>query len=168
MLLALFLISARLSKATLELFPKAKDYFLILFSATILSFIISLLRQSFQPLNLVFIFFFVLTFFFSLGKKQRGFTFSWIVVYLFGFSLITTYSLQVLNTSKEKQERRLLALELAAERDRIAEYRFAAIEKEMLTDDELRILLIESFVNPEAEQIISDYIKNVYFDRLWA
>jgi two-component system, NtrC family, nitrogen regulation sensor histidine kinase NtrY len=138
MLLAFFFISARLCMAAFELFPNRRNYLLLLVSTTIVAILISLLRNHFQPLIASFIFLYAFSFIFTGRYKSKLYSFAWIFIYLFVFSLITTYLLQSLNKEKELQERKLIAIELATDRDRIAEYRFARIEEAILMTSSCR------------------------------
>jgi two-component system, NtrC family, nitrogen regulation sensor histidine kinase NtrY len=167
MLLAFFFISARLCMAAFELFPKRRDYLLLLISTAVIAITVSVLRNHFQPVIVSFIFLYALSFIYTGGYKSKLYSFAWIIIYLFAFSLITTYLLQSLNKEKELQERKLIAIELATHRDRIAEYRFARIEDAVYDDQQLHELLAEAYLNPDLERLATDYILNEYFDQFW-
>lgn len=167
MLLAFFFISTRLCMAALELFPNRKKYLLLLLATTIIALVVSLVRQHFDPLNTLFVFLFILSFVFNSVRKTTPFSFTWVIIYLVAFSLIVTYSLQLLSKEKEMQERKLIALELASDRDRIAEYRFSRISKAIAQDEELPKMLLKAYQDPGVESLATNYIINQYFDQFW-
>jgi two-component system, NtrC family, nitrogen regulation sensor histidine kinase NtrY len=167
MLLSFFFVSIRLCTAAIELFPRRKQYLLLLAVTTFVALAVSMIREHFQPVTLLFIFTYILSFIFTIDRKFKIFSFAWVIVYLVAFSLITTYALQTLNTLKEKQQRRLVALELAADRDKIAEYRFSQLEPELYHDEELQSLLIQAYFDPELEYEATGYIIEEYFGRYW-
>jgi two-component system, NtrC family, nitrogen regulation sensor histidine kinase NtrY len=167
LLFAFFLISARLCMAAFEIFPERNNFIILIVITTIIAAIVSILRDHFEPAALLFLFFYTVSFVFIGKQKSKLVSFSWVIIYLVAFALITTYSLQTLNTQKEKQERRLIAIELASDRDKVAEYQFSMIETEIFNDTILSDLLAEAFNYPELEAKATDYILSTHFGRYW-
>ena len=168
MLLAFFLISTRLYMAARELFPERGKFFLLLLGTTTIAGLVSVVRGHFEPLMIFFVFFFVLGFMFQPGKKTNTFSFANAIIFIVGFSLITSFYLQTLNTEKENHVRKLLAIHLASERDKIAEYRFKNIENKIYQDDYLLSILAESYWNEELEREFEQYLIENFFDRYWS
>ncbi|MBE0662502.1 MAG: GHKL domain-containing protein [Bacteroidales bacterium] len=168
LLFAFFLISARLCMAAFEIFPEKKHYVLLIVGTTMIASIVSILRNHFDPATILFLFFYILTFVFIGKLKSKLVSFAWVIFYLVAFALITTYSLQKLNTRKEKQERKLIALELASDRDKVAEYQFSIVENEIYNDTVLIDLLSETYNYPELEAKATDHIITTHFGRYWA
>ncbi|HHN47633.1 MAG TPA: sensor histidine kinase [Bacteroidales bacterium] len=168
MLLAFFFISARLCMAALELFPNKREFLSVLLFTTAVALVISMLRQHFQVLESLFVFLFILSFLVTASRPVKLFSFVRVIIYLVAFALITTFSLQSINIRKENQERKLIALELATERDKIAEYRFRRIEQAIYEDQELHSLLAAAYHNPQLEEYATTFIINQHFDRFWS
>jgi two-component system, NtrC family, nitrogen regulation sensor histidine kinase NtrY len=167
-LLAFFFISARLCMAAFELFHNKRGFLALLMFTTAVAVAGSLVRQHFLAPEMLFVFLFILSFLIVSGRQFKLFSFARVIIYLVAFSLITTFSLQTINTRKEKQERKLIALELAADRDKIAEYRFLRIEQAIYEDPELRRLLAAAYYEPGLEDYVADYLINQHFDRFWS
>lgn len=167
LLFSFFLISARLCMTAFDIFPEKKYYLLLIAVTTLIASVVSLLRNHYDPISVVFLFFYIFSFV-LIGKHQSQLvSFAWVIIYLVAFALITTYSLQTLNTRKEKQERMLIALELASDRDKVAEYQFSMIDAEIYNDTILFGLLAETYNNPEFEEKTADYILTTHFSRSW-
>lgn len=167
LLFSFFLISARLCMAAYDIFPGWKNYMLLIVGTTLIAAVVSIIRNHFDPVTVVFLFFYIFSFV-LIGKHQsKLLSFAWVIVYLVAFALITTYSLQTLNTRKENQERMLIALELASDRDKVAEYQFSIVETEIYHDTILLGLLADTYNNPELEVKATNYILTKYFGRFW-
>lgn len=167
MLLAYFFIGTKLCMAAMQLFTGGKNYIYLLVITSIVAVTVSLLRQHFDPLSLLFVIVFILSFLITNKPKAKMFTLVWVVAYLVAFSLISAYLLKTYNTAREKQERKLIAIELAAERDRIAEYRFKNIRNEVRNDEQLQQLLYDAWHEPELETDAAAFMLENFFDRYW-
>ncbi len=82
-------------------------------------------------------------------------------------TLISSYSLHISKSQKEKNERKLLTLRISSDRDKMGEFLFEDIEKRLLTDTTLKQLFSSAWVDPLKEIQCSDYLKQNYFKGYW-
>ena len=68
---------------------------------------------------------------------------------------------------KEKNERKLIAVRISSDRDNIAEYLFADMEKAIQADADLRIMISAASVDFSLEKEIKSYMRNSYFKGYW-
>ena len=107
----------------------------------------------------VLILFVVTIFMASLFSKKylRTFTLSYLIVFV---SLVSVYSLFVINgtiNQKEKEQQKLLAVTLVAERDPAAEVFLAEIQYQIDNDPAILSLLLQG-------EDVGEYIRNSYFN----
>jgi signal transduction histidine kinase len=69
--------------------------------------------------------------------------------------------------NKEKNERKLIAVRISSDRDNIAEYLFADMEKAIQADADLRIMISAASVDFSLEKEIKSYMRNSYFKGYW-
>ncbi len=91
--------------------------------------------------------------------------FSALVISIILFSLISTLALYRFNTTKELEKRKTLALQLASERDPVAEFLFKEIENALFNDSQLQNLVRS---DPYNETAILNYLQHHYFYDYWA
>ncbi|MFH1120202.1 MAG: ATP-binding protein [Bacteroidota bacterium] len=84
------------------------------------------------------------------------------------FTLISSYSLYINKSQKEKNERKLIALRLSSDRDKMGEFMFAEIEKLISTDTTLNRLYREAWADPGEEAHCIDYIRGRYLKGYWS
>ena len=80
---------------------------------------------------------------------------------------ISSYSYYHNRKIKENSQRKLMAVRLSSDRDKIAEYLFTDLEKKMTADTLLRRKINESWVSPAGETACIDYILQTYFRGFW-
>ena len=68
---------------------------------------------------------------------------------------------------KEKNERELISIRISTDRDNIAEYLFAEMEKEIRNDANLRIMISAASIDFSLEKEIKSYMRNTYFKGYW-
>ncbi|MCX6234743.1 MAG: ATP-binding protein [Bacteroidetes bacterium] len=100
----------------------------------------------------------LVSFWFLSEKRLQVTSFYSIIFYLFLFSIICTYFLHQFNHIRELNQRRLMAVRLAAERDNITEYKFTSIEKAIYSDTALIRNLPSALLDRGKEDKITDYI----------
>ncbi|MBK6965553.1 MAG: HAMP domain-containing protein [Bacteroidales bacterium] len=93
--------------------------------------------------------------------------FTSISILVLTLTLISSYSLYVNKSLKEENGRKLLTLRLSSDRDKMGEFLFADIEKQLYSDTTLKKLLISSWIDPAKEIQCSDYLKSIYFKGYW-
>jgi len=82
-------------------------------------------------------------------------------------TMVSSYSLHVNKREKEKNERKLLALRLSSDRDKMGEFLYVDIENNFAKDTILKRLYMEAWTNPLQETACIDYIKSSYFAGYW-
>ncbi len=111
------------------------------------------------------IYFTILIFIFSNRLQFPHFTSTSILVLT--LTIISSFSLYVNKSLKEKNGRKLLTLRLSSDRDKMGEYLFVDIESQLNSDTTLKKLLISSWSDPAKEIQCSDYLKINYFKGYW-
>lgn len=89
-----------------------------------------------------------------------------ITINLLVFTAIITFVLQYNNQQKEREKREVGASQIAAKQDPVAESMFLDIEKKMLSDEKLEILL-EHYNQEGGEDLVISYILHKYFKGYW-
>lgn len=98
--------------------------------------------------------------------KQRAYYAT--IPYLMLFAFYATFVINQANSHKEIQTRKLLAIEISTDRDKVAEYVFNEINEQVYQDETLKKLLTEIREEiPGSEEQIIDYLRQNYFGRFW-
>ena len=101
---------------------------------------------------------------FSLKTKNS------LVYQLFILILLSLFTSSILYNStqlKEKEIRKSLAYKLTAKRDKLAEFLYPNIEKEIIQDALVKKYLIHSLSKPNFDSILLDYVKTEFSDNYW-
>ncbi|MDP2424207.1 MAG: ATP-binding protein [Bacteroidales bacterium] len=167
LLLAYFFISARLISLAISLYHSRRDFLITASFTALISILLSMFFDKLQLLHQVIIVAYILIFILVKFGTGKELSFIHSIVFLAFFSFIAAYTLRVFKTEKERQDRILLAIELAGERDKVAEFRFQAIANNMLKDDELIKQLDKSCTDPLAETETIWWITQKYFNKFW-
>ena len=101
----------------------------------------------------------------SKNLKTKVYNFSFLIISLIFFSLITTYGLYKYNNFKEEEKRKLLAIKLTTEQDPIAEYLFNEIEPSVIQDSITIKLLSKKNIN---EDSVLKRLQNKFFNGYWS
>ncbi|MCO5256816.1 MAG: ATP-binding protein [Lentimicrobium sp.] len=80
---------------------------------------------------------------------------------------VSSYSYYHNRKIKENSQRKLMAVRLSSDRDKIAEYLFAGLEEKLIADTLLRRKINESWYSPAREPACTDYILQTYFRGFW-
>jgi len=83
-------------------------------------------------------------------------------------TMVSSYSLYINRDFKEKNERKLIALRLSSDRDKMGEFMFADIETLISKDSTLRQLYLKAWTDPMEEARCIDYVKSEYFKGYWS
>lgn len=83
-------------------------------------------------------------------------------------TMVSSYSLYINKSKKEKNERKLIALRLSSDRDKMGEFLFADIEKKIQKDPTLERLYQEAWSDPSKEAKCVEYVKSNLFKGYWS
>jgi len=83
-------------------------------------------------------------------------------------TLVSSYSIYSNKLVKERNERKLIALRLSSDRDKMGEYLFSELLRGIRSDTQLTWLFSEAWKYPEHEQNCIDYVKSTYFRGYWS
>ena len=101
-----------------------------------------------------------------LKKDNHNFTLQAVITYVIIFSLFTTYCFFEYNTYKEKEKRKLLAVQLSVAQDPIAEYMFGDVENKIKTDTSIQNIINSNSENKEEQ--VTGIIKKNYMNGFWS
>lgn len=168
LILSFVLISVKLSIAARSLFPGFLQFLSVLILTSGIVVLLGAIRNEIHLLSVTAIILFLILVSTNSTSRKTVFSFTRILILLFGFALFTSYSLQQLNRAKEEQQRMLIAIDLATNRDKITEYRFKDLAERIKSDEELYSKVLEAYYQPALERMAEDYVINKYFDKFWA
>lgn len=83
-------------------------------------------------------------------------------------TFISTFCLYHNKETKEHEERKLMALRLSTDQDKIGEYLYADLENSILNDSTLINLFLGAWYDPSGEDACINYIRNHYFNGYWS
>lgn len=83
------------------------------------------------------------------------------------FSVVTTIQLDIHHAAKEKDNRMVLASELASRRDPLMEFEFAGIREEIMEDTVLQEMARAGMDNNAMDDSIITWVQQKYFNALW-
>ncbi len=169
LLISFFLIVFRpLFTIVINLKSKSEYYAVIIFSLLPL-IIINYYFFDFRPILFLFIFIFISSFGFISRTFLSNFHFATLIFYLVFFSLFTSYEIFRANNYKEKEDRKIIAMNLASERDYVAEFSFNEISQKITTDTILsKLLNAYPFSNMSEYDNTVIYIVDTYFSDYWS
>jgi len=161
------LLAIRLLDLVFQLVPVLRNFLLtgLLTFATV--FVLSLSYRFCNPVNLLVLFIFVISYWFFRKKTAVLLNVSSAAFYILLFSFLATYSLHHFKNEKEKEKRKLLAIKLSTERDQIAEFKFKEISQKINSDSLLRNIIEKIPFDPNAETNAINFITNTYFRGYW-
>ncbi len=83
-------------------------------------------------------------------------------------TFISTFCLYHNQVTKENEERKLMALRLSSDQDKIGEYLYADLESAILNDTVLYKAFISSWYDPSGEAKCIEYLHDKYFTGYWS
>jgi two-component system nitrogen regulation sensor histidine kinase NtrY len=98
------------------------------------------------------------------GSRHVQFRYSAFVLVIFLFSILSVYQIGIYADEKRHNEKMVLAVDLSAEHDPVAELLLKDLETDIATDQELGYMIHEGFVE---EMVIEEYLKGNYFSGFW-
>jgi len=141
------------------------ETFIISAGTIILVFVIYYLETAdFDPANQVLVIcgFFVIVY--VRKFKKRNYSYRNVVILVFIFSFYSVYSIYRITEDKSKNEKKILAVNLATEHDPVAEYLFVDIYNEMKADSTLHTFTLQKKID---YPWIVRYIHKKYFSGYW-
>lgn len=166
--LAYIIITSKLAFLSYQYCKKPVLYLSLSFFASVIYSGYSLIWGDFDIYKSVFILIYILSFGFYFAQKEYKFSLGNIVFYVLLFSVLSTYLLHIYNDFKEKENRKLLAVELASEqRDPLAEYMFQREQSKVYRDT-----ILNSYINQYGEvgfnyDTFNEYFISKYFKGYW-
>ncbi len=155
-------------KATLYLVTILKsflEYLAIVSISVFVFFIICNQLLGCSGLHLIFLYFYILSFWIVFKSKSINIQFSSTLFYILLFSVFSTYILYNANKFKEHEYRKLAANNLSTHKDPITEFKFGEVSTGLLNDTTLI-----NFFNDYAElthEEVEYFIKTNYFNGFW-
>jgi len=98
------------------------------------------------------------------GTAQFQFHYSSFVLLIFLYGIVTAYQIRKYSEEKRHNEKMVLAVDLSAEHDPVAELLLKNLENDISTDQELAYLIHEGYTD---HLEIEDYLKGNYFSGFW-
>ncbi len=163
-LLICFFMAARTLFSWIYLYlPSWKRFFLFLIIACVLYYGAgSWLGFVPDPVMLGFMVVFMLSLWVVRKKHIALLSFYNAVYFLFLFATFSTYVLNAYNHTKEREQRKWMAIKLSIERDQITEYLYSDTEKKIKNDSLLRTDIFEALTDDSAEGWLIRYISEKY------
>lgn len=168
-ILSVFLISSKLCFFSFKFIRSSKLYFFALILSVLISFIY---YHFFQPsccFILIFFIIFLLSSWYFLNRSYRVFSTTAVVFYIIFYSLFSTYLLHRFNDFKERENRKLIALNLSFEQhDSLLEFLFSEQEQKIYSDTIIPSL-IDDYIYPDisSELHLKKYLLDNYFTGYW-
>jgi signal transduction histidine kinase len=119
----------------------------------------------FQPIILATVF--IIYYFQHPRQDDVKIKLSQTLLFVFLLSVLANFSLNLYNSHKEKEKRRLMALHLSEYRDSLAEYKFGQVSNEIMLDDKFIKLLRTLQQNAATEDNVIKYLADNHFNGYW-
>jgi two-component system, NtrC family, nitrogen regulation sensor histidine kinase NtrY len=166
-LIAYLFITLKSIKLARNLSGSYRAFILLTLVAMVLGYFI-MKFAGLEVAPLIFLFFYFSTFIHHSNSEEAHFRFSNTLVYIVIFSVFTTYILYHQNDLKEKENRKIMARNLAEYKDPIAEHKFSSVADSLQND-----LRLASYLNNFPFYIVADldaatdYITRNFFAHYW-
>jgi two-component system, NtrC family, nitrogen regulation sensor histidine kinase NtrY len=163
--LAFFFASYSICVFVVDLLKSKTKFFIVSFASLLLVFLANLWISYFENSQLIFLLGFVFVSGYFIHKNGRKFSVRACIILIVLFSLISAHSIFKYNTYKEREKRKLLAMQLSVEQDPIAEYLFSDLEKKIWSDTAISRQVFEKETD---ESKITEILKDHYFTGYWS
>lgn len=120
-----------------------------------------------NPVNILFLVLFLITVILIHKKVLRFPHFTTLTLFVLILTAVSAFSLHTQKVKKERDERKLMAIRLSSDRDKMAEFMFADVEQSIQSDTLVKRLFLSAWNNPADEIHCIEYIKNTYFKGYW-
>ncbi|MCK5461364.1 MAG: hypothetical protein KAI95_00060, partial [Bacteroidales bacterium] len=98
------------------------------------------------------------------GRRHVQFRYSTFVLVIFLYSILSVYQIGIYSDEKRHNEKMVLAVDLSAEHDPVAELLLKDLEMDIATDHELGYMIHEGYID---HMVIEDYLRGNYFSGFW-
>lgn len=98
------------------------------------------------------------------GSRRLQFRYSTFVLLIFLYSILSVYQIGIYSDEKRHNEKMVLAVDLSAEHDPVAELLLKDLEMDIATDQELGYMIHEGYTD---QIVIDDYLRGNYFSAYW-
>jgi signal transduction histidine kinase len=98
------------------------------------------------------------------GSRHVQFRYSTFVLLIFLYSILSVYQIGIYADEKRHNEKMVLAVDLSAEHDPVAELLLNDLEMDIATDQELGYMIHEGYTD---QMVIDDYLRGNYFSGFW-
>ena len=98
------------------------------------------------------------------GSRHVQFKYSTFVLLIFLYSILSVYQIGIYSDEKRHNEKMVLAVDLSAEHDPVAELLLKDLETDIASDQELGYMIHEGYVD---HMVIDDYLRGNYFRGFW-
>lgn len=168
LIFSFILIVANISNLLIDLIKKFHFHlFISIITAGIFYFLLGRFIER-DLFYLIFLLIYLNINWFLTKKRKNYFNFYNLVFQLLMFAFLTTYSLYQYNSLKEKESRKIVAMKISTQRDKVAEFMFKEIETRILSDTLLNEYLPKAPFDEKMELKTSDYILHKYFEGYWS
>ncbi|MCF8297506.1 MAG: GHKL domain-containing protein [Saprospiraceae bacterium] len=164
LIISYFLISLKLFERVYKLCKSFKQYLIVVAFLLSVSWLVYFKSEDCLLVYLIFLFVFCISLWFFKRRFSTLLSFSGILFFLILFSLLATFLLYNSNNYKEKEKRKLYAINLAVQQDPVAEFLFKNIENKIYKDEYLNSLIQKDTIE---ENEIIDYVLQSYFNEYW-
>jgi len=163
LLMAFHVFSLKLVDFLYYLNVSIKSYIIILIAALATACTIFCFKTGrIEIFYVFFIFIYLFSLWYVRKRRTRRFSYYYVVFNMILFALFSTYTLHKFERIKEQEERKLMAVRLTTERDKIIEYMFNDVEKNLLADTILAQNLRNALFYEDQEERTIDYIVDNY------
>ncbi len=97
-------------------------------------------------------------------SRHVHFRYSTFVLLIFLYSILSVYQIGLYSGEKRHDEKKVLAVDLSAEHDPVAELLLKDLEVDIATDQELGYMIHEGYTD---QMVIDDYLRGNYFSGFW-
>lgn len=168
LLLSLFFISYTFVKRSAGLIGAVRFLLVFIISSLVIWFSFSGLKWYVPQFYELVLFLVYIAFLVAISAKKLPFphvTTSTLLTLL--LTLISTLCLHHNKGAKELEQRKLMALRLSSDQDKVAEYLFTEVEKQVIKDSTLKIMFHNAWIDPIKEAACIEYIQSHYFGGYW-
>lgn len=167
-ILSYILITSKLAYFAFKYSRNISTYFLSAAFAFIVYMGFCTASGNCNPWPHIFVFIYILSFTIFFNRKRFQFNLGSIIFYVFLFSIFSTYALHNHNNTKEKENRKLLAVQLASEqRDPLVEYLYHD-ELDKISEDKYILSYVSNYNNNDStDSAFKKYFVSKYFKGYW-
>ncbi|MCK4679400.1 MAG: GHKL domain-containing protein [Bacteroidales bacterium] len=163
LLLGFYIFSQKLVDFIYYLSASTRSYTIILITALVVACTVFCFKTGrIEVFYVFFIFIYLFSLWYVRKRRIKRFSYYYVVFNMIIFAVFSTYTLHKFERIKEQEERKLMAVRLTTERDKIIEYMFNDVEKNLLADTVLAKNLRNALLYDDQEERTIEYIVDNY------